>query len=38
MVSTKRYGYACSMGMTFGFILILVSFVFKKVSDKMKQM
>ena len=37
MTSTKRYGYACSMGVTFGFILILVSFVFKRLSEKMKQ-
>jgi ABC-type sugar transport system permease subunit len=37
MVSTKRYGYACSMGVTFGFILIAVSFVFKRLSEKMKQ-
>jgi ABC-type sugar transport system permease subunit len=37
MTSTKRYGYACSMGVTFGFILILVSFVFKRLSEKMRQ-
>ncbi len=37
MTSTKRYGYACSMGVTFGFILIMVSFVFKKISNRMKQ-
>jgi ABC-type sugar transport system permease subunit len=37
MTSTKRYGYACAMGVTFGFILILVSFVFKNISEKMKQ-
>ncbi len=37
MISTKRYGYACSMGVTFGFILIMVSFVFKRFSEKMKQ-
>jgi len=37
MTSTKRYGYACSMGVTFGFVLILVSFVFKRFSEKMKQ-
>ena len=37
MVSTKRYGYACSMGVTFGLILILISFAFKKFSEKMKQ-
>jgi len=37
MVSTKRYGYACSMGVTFGFVLIMASFVFKQFSEKMKQ-
>ena len=37
MTSTKRYGYACSMGVTFGFILVMVSFVFKRFSEKMKQ-
>jgi len=37
MVSTKRYGYACSMGVMFGFVLIIVSFAFKQLSDKMKQ-
>lgn len=37
MTSQKRYGYASSLGVTFGFILILVSFAFKKMSDKMKQ-
>ncbi len=38
MVGTRRFGYACSMGVTLGFILITVSFVFKRLSDKMKQM
>ena len=37
MTSNKRYGYACSMGVTFGFVLILVSLAFKWFSDKMKQ-
>ncbi len=37
MTSTKRYGYACSMGVTFGFILIMFSFVFKRLSERMKQ-
>lgn len=37
MMSTKRYGYACSMGVTFGFILILVSLAFKKLLDRAKQ-
>jgi ABC-type sugar transport system permease subunit len=37
MTSTKRYGYACSMGITFGFILILISYLFKRFSERMKQ-
>ncbi len=37
MSSEKRYGYASSMGVTFGLILITVSFLFKKLSDKAKQ-
>lgn len=37
MTSTKRYGYACSMGVTFGFILIAVSYIFKQISDRAKQ-
>jgi len=37
MTSNKRYGYACSMGVTFGFILIFISLAFKWFSDKMKQ-
>ncbi|MCK5178569.1 MAG: sugar ABC transporter permease, partial [Candidatus Omnitrophica bacterium] len=37
MISNKRYGYACSMGVTFGFILITVSLVFKRFLGRMKQ-
>lgn len=37
MTSTKQYGYACSMGITFGAILIAVSFIFKQISDRAKQ-
>lgn len=37
MTFTKRYGYACSMGVTFGFILIIVSLAFKQLLAKMKQ-
>lgn len=37
MTSTKRYGYACSMGVLFGVILIAVSYLFKQFSEKMKQ-
>lgn len=37
MTDTKRYGYACCMGVTFGLILILVSLVFKRLSDRVKQ-
>jgi len=37
MTATKRYGYACSMGVTFGAVLILVSLVFKQLLDRVKQ-
>lgn len=37
MLGTKQYGYACSMGVVFGVILITISFTFKKFSDRMKQ-
>lgn len=37
MTSTKRYGYACSMGVTFGMILIMISFAFKQITDRTKQ-
>jgi len=37
MTSSQKYGYACSMGITFGFILILVSITFKRLSDKLKR-
>lgn len=37
MTSTKRYGYACAMGVTFGFILIMISVAFKQISERMKQ-
>ena len=38
MINNKRYGYACSMGVTFGFILITISLVFKQLSQKVKQL
>ena len=37
MQGTKQFGYACAMGVVFGFILILVSFVMKQISDRAKQ-
>lgn len=37
MTGTNRFGYACAMGVNFGLILIMVSLVFKAVSNKMKQ-
>ncbi|MBN1869668.1 MAG: sugar ABC transporter permease, partial [Candidatus Omnitrophica bacterium] len=37
MTYHKEYGYACSMGVTFGLILIAVSFLFKWLSDRVKQ-
>ena len=37
MISTKRYGYASSMGVVFGIILIMISFTFKWLSNKVKQ-
>jgi len=37
MMGTNRFGYACAMGVNFGVILIAVSFIMKKVSDRLKQ-
>jgi len=37
MTGTNRFGYACAMGVTFGVVLIGVSLVYKKFSDKLKQ-
>ncbi len=37
MTGTNRFGYACSMGVVFGALLIMVSLAFKFVSDKVKQ-
>jgi ABC-type sugar transport system permease subunit len=37
MTGQNRYGYACAMGVNFGMILVAVSFVLKKISDRMKQ-
>lgn len=37
MTGSNRFGYACAMGVNFGMILVVVSFVLKKLSDKMKQ-
>ncbi|HLF19038.1 MAG TPA: sugar ABC transporter permease [Candidatus Omnitrophota bacterium] len=37
MTGTNRFGYACAMGVVFGAILIAVSFIMKRISDKAKQ-
>lgn len=37
MMRSNRYGYACAMGVTFGAILVTVSFVMKQLSNRMKQ-
>lgn len=37
MTGNFRFGYACAMGVTFGAILICVSFFFKLISNRMKQ-
>jgi len=37
MMGTNRFGYACAMGVNFGIILIVVSFIMKKASDRIKQ-
>lgn len=37
MTVTQRYGYACAQGVMFGLVLVMVSFIIKKLSDRMKQ-
>ncbi len=37
MTGTHRFGYACAMGVTFGIILVAVSFVLKSISKKIQQ-
>jgi len=37
MISTKRYGYASSMGIVFGIMLVCTSFAFRWFSNKVKQ-
>ncbi len=37
MTGTQQYGYACAEGVTFGIILVIISFTLKKLSDRMKQ-
>lgn len=37
MTGTNRFGYACAQGVTFGAILIMVSFTLKQLSNRMKQ-
>ena len=37
MLTYHNFGYACAQGVTFGIILIAVSFGFKLISDRLKQ-
>ncbi len=37
MTGTNRFGYACAQGVTFGAILVMVSFILKQLSNRMKQ-
>ena len=37
MTGTNRFGYACAQGVNFGFLLVIVSLILKKSSDKLKQ-
>ncbi len=37
MTGTNRFGYACTEAMIFGVILVGISFITKKMSDKVKQ-
>ena len=37
MTGTNRFGYACAEGVVFGLILILVSLLFRQISNRMKQ-
>ncbi len=37
MTGYNRFGYACAMGVTFGVVLIMVSVIFNKISNRLKQ-
>jgi ABC-type sugar transport system permease subunit len=37
MTGTNRFGYACAQAMIFGAILVCISFLTKRLSDKVKQ-
>ncbi len=37
MTGTNRFGYACAQAIIFGIILVCISFITKKLSDKVKQ-
>jgi ABC-type sugar transport system permease subunit len=37
MTGTNRFGYACTLAVNFGMVLVAVSFMMKKLSDKVKQ-
>ena len=38
MQSTNRFGYACAEAVIFGTILVGISFVMKRLSDRVKQL
>jgi len=37
MIGTDRFGYACAQAVIFGLMLVCVSFIMKKLSDRVKQ-
>jgi len=37
MLSSSRFGYACAQGITFGLVLVIVSFVQYRVTQKVRQ-
>lgn len=37
MMGTKQFGYACAQGIMFGLVLVVVSFVMRKLSERVKQ-
>jgi len=37
MMGTSRFGYACAQGITFGAVLMIISFIQMKLSKRMKQ-
>ena len=37
MMGTNRFGYACAQGIIFGLVLMVISFVMRRLSNKVKQ-